>query len=223
MAWFVDWWRRGFYSLDAQTVSVVIANPRMSFKTKYAAARRDFEIKIEATSMAQLVMGVVVIVLLFAIFYYVVSPFSQGIQSTLSTPQTKASTNEHVSFGNSIYFSVVTITTLGYGDFTPQGWSKILACVEVFFGLAMMGLIVAKLTSKRLSYHVRRLFSADAQRRLEEYATDFQRLQETFVILTAQIGKAFAETPGGTATPPRDDCRIQLSGVLRLAAKIVRG
>jgi len=78
----------------------------------------------------------------------------------------------------------------------------------------MMGLIVAKLTSKRLSYHVRRLFSADAQRRLEEYATDFQRLQGMFVILTTNIGAAFAETPEGAAATQRDDCRIKLSETL---------
>jgi hypothetical protein len=78
----------------------------------------------------------------------------------------------------------------------------------------MMGLIVAKLTSKRLSYHVRRLFSADAQRRLEEHAADFQRLEEMFVSLTTKIGAAFAETPGSTPGNQRDQCRLSLSGTL---------
>ncbi len=156
--------------------------------------------------MPALIFIVAGIIMVFAFLYYRLSLVSQGLLTNPPTTQ--------ISFRDSIYFSIVTITTLGYGDFLPQGLSKALACVEVFLGLTMMGLIVAKLTSKRLSYHVRRLFSADAQRRLEGYAADFQRLQEIFVALTTKIGSAFAETPGGAPGSQREDCRIKLSETL---------
>jgi tetratricopeptide (TPR) repeat protein len=42
-----------------------------------------------------------------------------------------------------IYFSVVTFTSLGYGDLYPSGlWGKIVACAEIVAGLVMFGLLL---------------------------------------------------------------------------------
>jgi len=42
-----------------------------------------------------------------------------------------------------LYFSTVTFTTLGYGDFRPlEGWSRIFAGTEAFIGALMMALFV---------------------------------------------------------------------------------
>jgi hypothetical protein len=42
-----------------------------------------------------------------------------------------------------IYFSAITFTTLGYGDFRPlEGWGRILAGSEAFIGAFMMALFV---------------------------------------------------------------------------------
>ena len=44
---------------------------------------------------------------------------------------------------NCLYFSTVTFTTLGYGDFRPlEGWSRIFAGTEAFIGAFMMALFV---------------------------------------------------------------------------------
>ena len=45
-------------------------------------------------------------------------------------------------FYNSFYFSVVTFTTLGYGDFTPEGIGKILAALEAYMGYFLLALFV---------------------------------------------------------------------------------
>ncbi|MDH5633461.1 MAG: pentapeptide repeat-containing protein [Gammaproteobacteria bacterium] len=37
-------------------------------------------------------------------------------------------------FINSLYFSVVTFTTLGYGDFSPVGWARPVAAIEAVIG-----------------------------------------------------------------------------------------
>lgn len=50
-------------------------------------------------------------------------------------------------YWDSIYFSITTETTLGYGDITPVGWSRVLACSEVVSGLIIAGAIVSKITS----------------------------------------------------------------------------
>lgn len=47
------------------------------------------------------------------------------------------------------YFSVVTEATLGYGDFRPTSWAKLVAVIQVSFGLIWVGLLVAKLASLR--------------------------------------------------------------------------
>jgi len=47
------------------------------------------------------------------------------------------------NFLDCVYFSVVTFTTLGYGDFHPlEGWGRIFAGTEAFIGALMMALFV---------------------------------------------------------------------------------
>ncbi len=44
---------------------------------------------------------------------------------------------------NCVYYSVVTFTTLGYGDMTPEGIAKPLAAMQAFTGAFMMAMFVA--------------------------------------------------------------------------------
>lgn len=46
------------------------------------------------------------------------------------------------AFLNSFYFSVVTFTTLGYGDITPTGFSRLVAAIEAFCGSFSLALFV---------------------------------------------------------------------------------
>jgi len=47
------------------------------------------------------------------------------------------------NYPDSLYFSLITFTTLGYGDFRPlEGWGRILAGSEAFIGALMMALFV---------------------------------------------------------------------------------
>lgn len=51
--------------------------------------------------------------------------------------------NKTFGFGDSFYFSTITFTTLGYGDFSPLGWLKILSSIEAFLGVLNMGFLIA--------------------------------------------------------------------------------
>jgi hypothetical protein len=51
--------------------------------------------------------------------------------------------NKSFNLGDSIYFSTITFTTLGYGDFSPTGWLKILSAIEAFTGVVNMGFLIA--------------------------------------------------------------------------------
>lgn len=69
-------------------------------------------------------------IILFALVYCV-----QGVKSG------EAYTTH--SFLQSLYFSIVTFTTLGYGDMTPgSGLSRTCACVEAVSGTFFMGLFL---------------------------------------------------------------------------------
>lgn len=54
-----------------------------------------------------------------------------------------ASLNENVmNLLNCLYYSVVTFTTLGYGDITPLGWARLVAALEAFIGSFSLALFV---------------------------------------------------------------------------------
>lgn len=46
---------------------------------------------------------------------------------------------------DAVYFCIVTMTTVGYGDLVPNGTlSKLLACAFVFAGMALVGVVLTK-------------------------------------------------------------------------------
>ena len=48
----------------------------------------------------------------------------------------------HGSFFESLYFSTVTFTTLGYGDLRPHGWARAVAASEAILGAFVMALFI---------------------------------------------------------------------------------
>ncbi|WP_367108497.1 ion channel [uncultured Psychrobacter sp.] len=51
------------------------------------------------------------------------------------------------SFWNCCYYSVVTFTSTGYGDFRPQGIARVLASLHTFIGYLVLGLMASTLMS----------------------------------------------------------------------------
>ena len=129
-------------------------------------SQRALVFLIEDVGMSWYITSFPGVVIVFGLLYMYFTPQGDGIGQN-STPLSD------VTFLESIYFSVITISSLGYGDIHPMGYSKALACIEVLLGLALIGIMIAKVTSRRLSYHVSRLFSFDAQKRLEDIAAKF--------------------------------------------------
>jgi len=51
----------------------------------------------------------------------------------------------HVVFGNALYLSVVTMTTVGYGDITPVGFlAKTLTGIQGLLGIGFVGLVLGR-------------------------------------------------------------------------------
>lgn len=51
-------------------------------------------------------------------------------------------------FLNSLYFSLMTATTTGYGDIVPQGFSKAVASVESTIAFLIFGIFIAQLGAR---------------------------------------------------------------------------
>jgi len=45
----------------------------------------------------------------------------------------------------SVYFSIITWTTVGYGDFRPTEWARLFAATEALIGYIWMGVLIAVL------------------------------------------------------------------------------
>lgn len=135
----------------------------------YTKLRQLFVYLIEDVSMLWYIAGFVAATILFGIAYAELTPMGHGIGQDFK-PLTE------VTYWVGIYFSVVTISSLGYGNMHPMGVSMALTSIEVLIGLGMIGIMIAKITSQRLSYHVSRLFSSDAQKRLEDVAEKFEKI-----------------------------------------------
>jgi len=88
---------------------------------------------------------------LFVIFSSAVLFFFAGIQNAgelaaFSLDNTAFVNTMH--FLNSLYFSVVTFTTLGYGDISPLGFSRLIAATEAFIGSFTLALFVVVFVKK---------------------------------------------------------------------------
>jgi hypothetical protein len=71
------------------------------------------------------------------------------ITSTLSKTLNELINKDLFTYSNMLYFSIVTITTLGYGDILPlTSFGKLLIAMEVIFGIIVLGLFLNGLSKK---------------------------------------------------------------------------
>lgn len=92
------------------------------------------------------------------------------------------------------YFSVVTFTSLGYGDLSPQGFGRVIAIIVVLVGLALIALLVGKFASERQHSLLLLLHTSDCQRRLNEFTNELASLTERLAIATRSANVADTQT-----------------------------
>lgn len=55
---------------------------------------------------------------------------------------------EDISYEDSIWWSIVTMTTVGYGDIVPKtDWGKAIASVTMLFGIGFIGILTSTITN----------------------------------------------------------------------------
>lgn len=132
------------------------------------------------------------VIVVFGLLYAVLAPLGHGMAQGTEA-------RGAVDLGQGLYFSVVTVSSLGYGDVHPQGAGKVLAGVEVLLGLGIIGIVIAKLTSKRVSHFVSRLFVSETKRQLQSFNVLFDSRGAELSALLEQVSKVYQQTPGRDA------------------------
>jgi len=78
-------------------------------------------------------------------------------------------------FWECLYFSVITFTTVGYGDLTPLGWGRMVVALEVVSGLCLTAAFIGKIASERQSALLLLIYTSDQQRRLAEFSDEMEQ------------------------------------------------
>jgi len=77
---------------------------------------------------------------------------------------------------SAIYFSFVTVTSVGYGDVVPRGLARIAAVGEAIAGLLIFGAVVAKFVSRRQDQVVREIHRVTFEERIDRIQTNLHML-----------------------------------------------
>ncbi len=149
-----------FESLDGESRSSDAPHKKSALTTKFGRF-------LERASYLDIALSVATMILVSAI-YYSTFPFGQSLAMN--------GKNVAPSFGAALYFTVVTFTTLGYGDYVPVGFGRVVASVVVFFGLFVTAVFIGKCASERQQSTLLLIFTSDAQRRLEGFSQQMRKL-----------------------------------------------
>ena len=142
---------------------------------------------LDAIKLRFLILGSVASLIAFASLYYFGSLHGWGL---------KESGQAYISFGSCLYFSVVTFTSLGFGDLVPVSVGRFLAGVEVVLGLTIFGLAVAKLSSYKQSYLLNQLYARDIQGKLDLFAEELRAHRSACKRMTLALKKKDTQTQG---------------------------
>ncbi len=75
--------------------------------------------------------------------YICITPIFALIYYWLPDSQFRIPEGAGTDYGSWLYYSIVTITTLGFGDYTPaHGWAQMVTAIEVMCGLVFLGLFL---------------------------------------------------------------------------------
>lgn len=121
--------------------------------------------------------------------YIVAIPIFALVYLAIPAGQFRIPDGGGVDFGSWLYYSIVTITTLGFGDYTPCGWiAQWVTALEVMTGLLCLGFFLNAVGSMKSEIDVeseiekqKRVHEAKQKELLSKMSTPILRLLHAFV------------------------------------------
>jgi len=137
---------------------------------------------INDVPLGWMLAGLTGVILGFAATYWAFGIFGVGMLEFTS------GSSRPVTFWDALYFSLVTVSSLGYGDIRPVGWTRLLVGAEVIIGLSFFRLLIAKGSSVKQDYTLRRIYYSDViDRRLKEFADDLEEKLKLYRITSNML------------------------------------
>lgn len=124
--------------VKSSVISKTIAYPKYFFKLLIF----DW-MGLYATSPARVIVSIIAVQIIFSLLYTLFT--IAGIGDVVSGLE-----NEPVLFFKSIYICVITFFTIGYGEFIPLGYSRILSGLLGFMGVFLMSYFTVAFVRKIL-------------------------------------------------------------------------
>lgn len=130
--------------------------------------------------------------------YLTLIPVFALIYYWLPEGQFRIPENAGTDFGSWLYYSIVTITTLGFGDYTPaQGWAQALTAIEVGCGITMLGFFLNAVGSMKSEIDVeselekqRRVHYIMEQDKLKKYLPVILHRLDVYINLCKQFASS---------------------------------
>lgn len=133
--------------------------------------------------------------------YVLLMPIFAFIYWGLPDSQFRIPDGATTDYGSWLYYSIVTITTLGFGDYTPaHGWAQGVTAVEVMCGLIILGFFLNAVGSMKSEIDVE---SELEKQRLLHKAEEKEKLVKTIPSLMHTLNTFLAYCYAVT-TPGRD-------------------
>ncbi|MFH0869842.1 MAG: potassium channel family protein [archaeon] len=92
---------------------------------------------------------------------------------------------------NSIYYSFITATTTGYGDISPNGLSKLIAVIEVIFGVIIQGMLISKLVGVKQEAILEEVYNIS-------YEEVIDRLRSGLYLFRADVARVMEKIENNT-------------------------
>jgi voltage-gated potassium channel len=110
-------------------------------------------------------------------------------------------TEDFADFGTAFWFTLQTITTVGYGDVTPTTpWGRVVASVVMVVAIGFLAIVTALITSTFVDAAGRQRRQAEIDAELESAARTEARLEE--LIQRLEAIEASLERLEGRSDPP---------------------